>query len=301
MKLNLLDKIDAFKEKTGISEEIFKQHHRRKKFFFIAKLVVSVFLVMVVLLAAFSYQVITSSQSLAKNTGQRPSFFSQLKSLITSDEKPLQGESEQRINFLLLGIGGQDHAGPDLTDTIMIASFIPETKKIAMISLPRDLLVPMEGYGSRKINRINSLGEMKEPSQGAKYAADNISKIFNIPIHYYARVDFTGFVDLINQLGGIKIYVENVIDDKSYPILGKEDVFPYTERFEHLYIEEGWQKMDGELALKYARSRHTQSVEGSDFARSRRQQKIITALKDKAFSFSTLLNPLKLNSLLKTY
>ncbi|MFH1226235.1 MAG: LCP family protein, partial [bacterium] len=136
---------------------------------------------------------------------------------------------------------------------------------------------------------------------GAKFAAQTLEEVFGLPIHYYGRIDFTGFTNIIDNLGGIKVYVENTINDQYYPILGKEDIFPYKERFERLYIEKGWQKMDGELALKYARSRHTPGIEGSDFARARRQQKIITALKDKAFSFTTLLNPIKLSGLMNAF
>ncbi len=285
----------------GFSETVLRQHRRRKKIFFIIKLVVSVLMIIVVLLAALSYQVISSSQSLYDHQEKRPSFFSQIKNLLTSDERPLAGEEDDRINILLLGIGGKDHAGADLTDTIIIASLIPETKKVAMISIPRDLAIPIQNYGWRKANRINSFGEEREKGSGAKLAAQTLSEIFDLPIHYYARIDFEGFIQAIDKLGGVKVYVENDINDYQYPVLGEEENPNYKERFEHLYIEKGWQEMDGELALKYARSRHTPGVEGSDFARAKRQQKIIAALKDKAFSFSTFLNPIKLNGLLNAF
>lgn len=302
-RINLLEKFNNLTEKAGegFSETVLRQHRRRKKIFFIAKLVVSVFMIIVVLLAALSYQVISSGQSLYDHGEKKPSFFSQIKSLLTSDERPLTGEVDDRINILLLGIGGKDHAGADLTDTIIIASLVPSTKKVAMISLPRDLAIPIANYGWRKINRINSFGEEREKGSGAKLAAQTLSETFDIPIHYYARIDFEGFIKAIDKLGGVKVYVDNTIDDSQYPVLGKEEDLNYKARFEHLYIEKGWQEMDGELALKYARSRHTPGLEGSDFARAKRQQKIITALRDKAFSFSTLLNPIKLSGLLNTF
>jgi hypothetical protein len=97
------------------------------------------------------------------------------------------------------------------------------------------------------------------------------------------------------------VEVENTLNDYSYPIMGREDAEPYESRFEHLHIEKGWQTMDGKLALKYARSRHAAGVEGSDFARAKRQQKIIQAAKDKLLSLNTLLNPGTLAEIVNQY
>mgnify|MGYP000550176677 CR=1 FL=1 len=85
--------------------------------------------------------------------------------------------------------------------------------------------------------------------------------------------------------------VDNTLDDRKYPIMGKEDAEPYESRFEHLYIKKGRHKMDGELALKYVRSRHAIGREGSDFARSKRQQKVLEAVKDKILSKHILFKP----------
>ncbi|MFH1225850.1 MAG: LCP family protein, partial [bacterium] len=195
----------------GLHETVLKQHRRRKKIFFIAKLTASVFLIVLILLAAFSYQVISTGQALYEDQTERPSFFSQIKNLITSDEKQLRGETDQRINILLLGIGGKDHAGPYLTDTVILASFIPQEKKVAIISIPRDLVVPISGDGWRKVNGLNAIGEEKMPGNGAKFAAQTLEEVFGLPIHYYGRIDFTGFTNIIDNLGGIKVYVENTI------------------------------------------------------------------------------------------
>jgi len=217
---------------------------------------------------------------------------SQIGRLIRSNDKLLKGEKEGRINFLLLGMGGAGHEGAYLTDTIILASFQPKEKKIAMISIPRDLAVPIAGYGWRKINSVNAFAEIKERGSGGKAVQKVISEIFDLPIHYYIRVDFEGFKKLIDKLGGLSIYVDRNFTDYQYP----------TNDFKYQVVsfKEGWQIMDGETALKFVRSRHGTNGEASDFARSRRQQKILVALKEKILSLSTLLNPIKLQNVYET-
>jgi len=119
----------------------------------------------------------------------------------------------------------------------------------------------------------------------------SLSTILGTNIDYYVRVDFDGFMQIIDELGGVDIEVENTLDDYSYPIRGQEDNANYYARYEHLHIEQGMQHMDGSLALKYARSRHAGGSEGSDFARARRQQLILEAVKAKLLSRNTLLKP----------
>jgi len=163
-----------------------------------------------------------------------------------------------------------------------------------MISIPRDLLVDIPGYGSWKINSANSWGEEENPGKGGQLSQKVVSSIFDIPVHYYVRVDFSGFEKIIDDLGGIKIYVENTFDDYQYPILGNENA-PYEQRYQHLHFEKGWQTLDGNTALKYVRSRHGNNGEGSDYARSRRQQKVLQAVKEKISSYEFWLNPTKIN------
>jgi len=157
--------------------------------------------------------------------------------------------------------------------------------------------VPLENMGWRKINNINAFAEAKEPGSGGLAVSQSLSDILNIPIDYYVRVDFTSFAKIIDTLNGIEVNVANTLDDYKYPILGNENA-PWEERYEHLHINQGWQKMNGSLALKYARSRHALGREGSDFARAKRQQKILQAIKDKVNSFTVLLNPVKISSLI---
>jgi len=217
---------------------------------------------------------------------------SQIGKLIRSGDKVLKGERDGRINFLLLGMGGVGHEGPYLTDTIILMSVEPKEKKVAMVSIPRDLLAPVAGYGSRKINSINAFAEMKERGSGGEAVAKAVEEIFQIPIHYYVRADFAGFEALVDKLGGLSVYVDKSFTDYQYP----------TDDFKYQFVsfEEGWQVMDGATALKFVRSRHGTNGEASDFARSRRQQKILIALKDKILSFGTFLNPFKLQSVYET-
>ena len=252
-----------------------------------------------VLLGYLSWRVLSAAPlGLTTNNGNKQEFsFWKSLSLLTkfklgvNKRVPLKGEDQDRINFVLLGMGGPNHDGANLTDTIIVGSFKPSTKRLVLMSLPRDLSVPIAGYGWRKINSANALAEAKEPGSGGQATADLIGEILEIPIHYYFRVDFAGFVKIIDDLGGIEVEVDNTLDDYSYPIMGEEDNPDYYSRFEHLHIDAGQQTMDGELALKYARSRHGLGAEGSDFARSKRQQKILMAIKEKLFDANNLFKP----------
>src|SRR3989344_4099446 len=154
----------------------------------ISKTIISLVIVFLILTAVFSSNIISSGEDLAQTFGNI-GLWSQIKHLIGSEDKELAGENEGRINVLLLGIGGTDHDGPYLTDTIIIASFDPEKKKVALISIPRDLLVLIPDYGWRKVNHANAFGESSQPGQGGVLAKTVISQTFGLPIHYYVRLD----------------------------------------------------------------------------------------------------------------
>ena len=270
----------------------------KKKIKSISKLITYVLIIFIILLIFFGVDIITSGENLAQTLGN-VGLWGQIKHLIGSEDKKLDGEDEDRINILLLGMGGIEHEGPYLTDTMILASFKPSTKQVALISIPRDLTVPIPGYGWRKINNANSIGEVNNPGAGGELAKQVISQVFDIPIHYYVRIDFAGFKKIVDDLGGVTIEVENTLDDEYYPVPGKETATT-TERYEHLYIEAGKTQMDGELALKYVRSRQAKGIEGSDFARSKRQQQVLTAVKEKGLSFGTLANPYKVSRIMDT-
>lgn len=235
--------------------------------------------------------------------------------------------TEDRVNFLLLGNAGGTHDGPYLTDSIIIASYHLKSHKVTLISVPRDLY--LEGAKS-KVNAVYEIGQSKD-EDGLKYAQDKIDDILGIPIHYGVRLDFGGFAKAIDLVGGVDIDVPNAFDDYNYPIEGKEDdlcglreeeqdkdgqkikVFVDTSgqvasgsamfdcRYEHLSFDKGKTHMNGETALKFVRSRMGTNNEGSDFARSRRQQLVIQAFREKALSIETLFNPAKISSLISTF
>lgn len=246
----------------------------------------------------FSSTVLMSSQS-SENWLSGMSFWGTIKHLTTASDRSLDGNKEDRINILLLGMGGKNHDGGYLTDTIMLASIKPSTKEVFMISLPRDLYIPWKNNWI-KINNINAYAENKEKNSGSQELSRTLEDLFEINIHYYVRIDFDGFEKIIDELGGVEIDVENTLDDYKYPIRGQENNPNYYARFEHLHFDTGTQTMSGKLALKYARSRHAQGIEGSDFARAKRQQKIIEAVKDKLFASYNILKPGLLSRLIST-
>lgn len=186
-------------------------------------------------------------------------------------------------NFLLMGQGDADHDGKNLTDTIMIASIDPEgTKSAVLLSLPRDTyLLSTERMGKGKINSMYRdfrsyliYNEGMEPRE-AEIAAlqelgDEIGRKLNMTIHHTVKVDFIAFVRAVDTIGGVDIDVPYDIEDLEYP--------NETYGFEPFIIRAGPRHLDGETALKYARSRHTTS----DFGRSARQQQLLGAMAEKA-------------------
>jgi LCP family protein required for cell wall assembly len=206
--------------------------------------------------------------------------------------------SRGRVNLLLLGAGGSNHKGEDLTDTIIFFSVDIEGRDVLMFSLPRDIWIPSI---RAKINTAYHYGEEKRPGGGLLLAKAAVNEILNQPVHYAVLVDFDGFVKAIDLLGGVEIEVERTFDDYKYPIPGMEEAEPEELRYEHLHFDAGSQVMNGERALKYVRSRFAEGEEGTDFARSKRQQHLILSLKKKIFSTKTLLNPQKIPELVKIF
>lgn len=235
-------------------------------------------------------------------------------------EIQLKETPEKKVNILLLGVGGENHDGPDLTDTIILASVDPIAKKTTLVSIPRDLWVPDL---QAKINQAYTQGEEKQKGGGLKNSKAVVSDILGQPIDYGFKIDFDGFVKAVDMMGGLDIDVARTFDDYAYPINGKErepcghneatiaslsaqiasgsatelEAFPC--RYEHLHFNKGKTHMNGTTALKYVRSRHALGPEGSDFARSKRQEKVINAFKAKVFSVGTFLNPVKVINLME--
>ena len=199
--------------------------------------------------------------------------------LVSRPDEVLQ-TTAGRTNVLLLGIGGTGHEGPDLTDSMILASIDQSTHRVSLLSLPRDIWVQSM---QAKINTAYYYG-------GINLEKTVVEEVTGLPVHYVVMVDFAGFVKAIDAVGGVDVMVDRTFDDYQYPIPGKETAEPESARYEHIHFDAGSTHMDGATALKFARSRHAVGDEGTDFARSARQQKIIVAFKNKLFSGSTLLN-----------
>ena len=206
--------------------------------------------------------------------------------IILGDEDNLAGAKDDRINFLLMGIGGAGHDGALLTDTVILGSLKLSTREAALVSIPRDLLVKIPDNGFQRINNASAYGDVNDyPDGGAALAAKTVADAFGVSVHYWLRIDFAGFRKVIDDLGGVDVVIDSDFVDEQYPTDDyKVQTISFTKGKEH---------MAGERALQFARSRHGNNGEGSDFARSKRQQKIIAAVKDKLWSWKIFLNPNK--------
>ncbi len=189
-----------------------RQPTQRKKPI-LGKIFLILLLFIVGVISYFAYKIYTAPESVVEG-----GIFTQIKHLITSSDKKLLGENSDRINILLLGVGGENHEGPYLTDTMMLASIQPSTKQVALLSIPRDLLVDIPGIGEDKINAAYAYARAKDPSTAAIAVRAIVENIFNMPIHYYAAIDFAGFEKIIDDIDGITINVENTLDDPFYPV-----------------------------------------------------------------------------------
>jgi polyisoprenyl-teichoic acid--peptidoglycan teichoic acid transferase len=200
-------------------------------------------------------------------------------------------ETDGRTNILILGTDRRttSNEGNDLTDTILVASIGKLDKDVVLISLPRDLWVTWtDDYGNKQQSKINEIYPLTGGDSQILIAT--IQDVLGMPIHYYGSITFDLFQKVINILGGIDVDVETSFTDYEYPVEGKEADPIMANRYETISFSKGITTMDGETALKYVRSRHGDNNEGTDFARSKRQQKVIEAVKKKVFSTKTLLN-----------
>jgi LCP family protein required for cell wall assembly len=213
----------------------------------------------------------------------------------------LKGEGDGRVNVLLLGRGGGNHDGPDLTDSIMVASIDPVNHTSTLVSIPRDLWVDIPNQGAMKINAAWETGEFNylhkvapgstDPNAvqaGFDEADQVVESVLGITIHYNVLVNFQAFQQAVQTVGGVTVNVPSDLVDPTMawqngnnPILAKA----------------GTDSFNGSQALNYVRSRETTS----DFARADRQRSVLVALKDKVETAGTLSNPLKLAGLMNTF
>ncbi len=194
-----------------------------------------------------------------------------------SDVAVPEWSGKGRVNVLLLG---SDHrrGETDLprADTIIVATLDPDSHTAGMLSLPRDLWVPIPGYGNDRINAAFELGEQAKRGGGPDLARKTIEQLLGVPIHHYAVIGFEGFEKMVDQVGGVVVDVERPIKDDEYPDAD------YNMR--RIFFQPGLQRLDGETALWYVRSRHADS----DFGRARRQQQFLLALRRQALQLNLL-------------
>jgi LCP family protein required for cell wall assembly len=194
------------------------------------------------------------------------------------------GEDETGdIDVLILGRGWRWNSAPDLTDSIILASYNKVNNSFTTVSVPRDLLVLSDKLGRVKINELYSSTKKTLGEDAAmNHLMEMVSQITGKNIRMYALIDFTGFQKMVDAVGGLDIEVPERLYDPEYPTAN----WWYTI----VNIPAGLQHFDWDKALKYSRSRHTTS----DFDRSRRQQLVIQALRDKMTSLEILSSPSKL-------
>lgn len=262
--------------------------------------------------------------------------FQTLVNNIPGVEKKLEGENEGRINVLLLGMRGADlPGGGNLADTIMLFSIKPQENKVSMISIPRDLYVTVPDTSDKqKINYVHFYGEEKGEGRGLEYMKRSVSEVTGLPIHYAASINFTGFKQLIDAIGGIEITLDTAFDepmqfnephvcdsffnvptgkyDNKTVTYYSKDTKTYKTRIVKSYplcsapkeslecggefrLPAGKQTITGEQALCYARSR----VTSNDFERAKRQQLVVQLVKDKMLSAGTLTDFNKVNGILE--
>ena len=182
-----------------------------------------------------------------------------------------------------------------MTDTMILLSIRLKDKQVSSISIPRDIWI---NSMKAKINSAYYYGEKKQQGGGLILARDAVFQVTGLPVHYAVLVDFEGFKKAIDLVGGVEVEVKRGFTDEKYPSqkledshLGGQASSSETPIYETVKFDAGWQHMDGDTALRFSRSRYsTDPEEGSDFARSKRQQQILMALASKMKQKETSLN-----------
>lgn len=257
------------------------------------KWILGVIFLLIILLGSF---VATKAFGLMDKifTGSHKNVFEQISDLISSQTggATLTGEKQGQINVLLLGIGGPDHDGPYLSDTIILAQIRPKDKTANLISIPRDYLVNTKEIGQRKINAVfaESYQKSKDWDTAGQSIRDVVAKISGEEIPYFAVIDFKGFEKTVDLLGGVDVQIDRTFTDYTYPD-SKNGYLPAVT------FKEGTEHMDGKRALIFARSRHAAGEEGTDYARGLRQQKIIQAVRTKVTSLNIVADAGKINEM----
>jgi LCP family protein required for cell wall assembly len=218
---------------------------------------------------------------LGRNIGETISTIGQVAQVIVTDNSEVWPAPDNgRVTVLLLGVDarGTLRDGGLNTDVLTLVTIDPISKTAALLSIPRDLYVPLPGTGVQsRINAAYAWGEVNQQAGGGPaFAEQTITDNFGVSLQRYAIIDFNGFQKIVDAVGGVDIDVPQAIVDYEYP----------TPDYgtEVLKIPAGRIHMDGALALKYVRTRHADS----DLGRLQRQQQVMLAIRDKALSIGSI-------------
>ncbi|MDQ2786435.1 MAG: LCP family protein [Chloroflexota bacterium] len=186
------------------------------------------------------------------------------------------------FTILMLGVDTrQGDTDPSRSDTIILAYVDPLAKHVNLLSIPRDLLVTQAGgFGQAKMSDVYANGEVSkyvDPTRGGiALVRDTIEQNFRIQIDYYAQVDFVGFRKIVDAFGGVTV-------DNPYPILDAS--YPTEDyQFTRVFFPAGLVHLDGDEALKFARTRH----DDNDFQRNQRQQQVLLGIRQQALQLNLL-------------
>lgn len=219
----------------------------------------------------FAERVVLAAEPVAPPTVQEPAAEATPRAVVPPTP---QRRLTEPVNILLLGIDQREgEKGPFRTDTMILVSLDPVNNTAAMLSIPRDLWTTIPGFGESRINTAHYTGDLRNyPGGGPALAKKTVWYALGVPVHYYVRINFTGFEQIVDAIGGLTVDVPEPIHDTKYPTAD----YGVME----IYIPAGVQHMDGRTALQYARTRHG----SSDFARMERQQQLLLAARDKVMS-----------------
>jgi LCP family protein required for cell wall assembly len=198
------------------------------------------------------------------------------------DLSAFKNPGDGRVNIVIVGVGGEGHGGAYLTDSIKLLSLDTINKSAVISSLPRDFY-----YGNGKINAVYSDAESIKAGNGGIALRKAVGDVFGVQVSHFMLMDFSGFKDLVDSLGGITINAPEAVYDTSYPV-------DSTYGYETFSVKAGVQTMNGTTALKYSRTRHADN----DYKRQERQNLVIKAIEDKALTAGVLANPIKINSII---
>ena len=291
-----------------------------------------------VVLLAVGGVVLWKTNSIVSRIAPNGNIFSSIIKSLPGVDKKLAGEEEGRINIALLGMRGKGvEGGGLLADTIMILSFHPkngenDVARASLVSIPRDLYVTVPGTSDKqKINAVHAYGEQKGSGQGLEDMKTILSEVTGQPIQYAVAVNFKGFEEAIDAVGGVSVTLSEPFTEPMQfrePHVCDPNVFTVPtspQQYENKYVTTGSGRrrlvasyplcynkdvecggvfnlpagtsiLNGEQALCYSRAR----VTSNDFARAKRQHAVMEAFQQKALSLGTLSDFGKINALLES-